>query len=96
MKIIVERDFKDRNTKKIVKAGTIVEADEIRLSLLDKHGIKYEFVEESVLDGNVNQVKKAITKEMNKEELNELLKQEKAGNNRKGVIDHIESLLGDD
>ena len=66
MKIIVERDFKDRHTKKIVKAGTIVEADETRLSLLDKRGIKYEFVEESVLDGNVNQVKKAITADMNK------------------------------
>lgn len=97
MKIKADKDFKDRKTKKLITAGTVVEADEKRLSLLDAHKIKYEIIEKpSLLDGNVEQVKKAVTSELNEEELLELLAKEQKGSNRKGVINHIESLLGDD
>lgn len=93
MKIKADKDFRDRKTKKIITAGTIVEADEKRLSLLDEHDIKYEIVEKpSLLDGNVDQVKKALDG-LDKETLTELLKEEESDKKRKSVIEHINSLL---
>lgn len=46
MKIIAEKTFKDRKTKKRIEAGTAVTADKKRLELLKKAGINYQVVEE--------------------------------------------------
>lgn len=96
MKIKVHSDFRDRNTKKLIPAGTIVEADELRLSLLTKYGIKYDIVEEpSLLDGNVEQVKKSL-KQLENNNLLELLDAEKNGKNRKSIIEYIEMMIEGD
>lgn len=93
MKIKVERDVRDRNTKKLIKAGTVIEADEKRLSLLNEFGIKYEVVEEpSLLNGNVEQVKKALNG-LDQKTLAELLEEEKKDKKRKSVIEHINALM---
>ncbi len=49
----------------------------------------------SILDQNVGPVKEAITAEMDVEQLNNLLEEEKQGGERKSVIDHIEELLNE-
>ena len=51
------------------------------------------------LEGNIKEVTQSLTKELGDSFLNDVLAEEKANKNRKGVIEHIESLLsesGDD
>lgn len=49
--------------------------------------------EMDLLNGNVEETKNSITADLGKETLELLLSKEKEGKNRKGVIEHIQSLL---
>lgn len=93
MKGKVIKKFRDKNTKKVYKAGNDYKADKPRLEELQSLGFVKLTKKPSLLDGNVNQIKELITGEMSKENLTELLNEEKNGEKRKGVIKHIESLL---
>ncbi|QGH35138.1 hypothetical protein GI584_14270 [Gracilibacillus salitolerans] len=98
VKIKADKRFRDRITKKPIKAGTVVEADEERLELLKKHKINYEIVEEnkgdSILDGNVSEVVERLV-DLESEQVSELIEKEKTGKARKGVLEHLESLLAE-
>lgn len=49
----------------------------------------------SLLDGNADEVKKSITADFEKTELEGLLQLETDGKNRKTVIEHIQALVGE-
>lgn len=97
MKAKVNKRFRDKETKRVYNVGpkSIFEGKQSRVEELQKLGFLGEKVKEepSLLDGNVSQVTESITSELEKDKLQELLKEEKDKDNRKGVIKHIESLL---
>lgn len=101
MKYIVLKRFIDKLTKKYYAAGDIYESnDEKRIKELQEKGYLGEKIEEpkkneepSVLDGNVTQVQESITDELSTDELKQLLEMEQSGSDRKGVVQHIKSLL---
>jgi hypothetical protein len=96
MRFIAKKRFIDKNTKKLYPIGAEYKADsKERAEELTKKGF-IDKKEESLLDQNVGEVKAAVTSEFSKEQLEELLQQEKDGDNRKGVIEYIESLLKGD
>lgn len=88
----VLKRFRDINTREKYEAGSVYEtADKERgVELQEKGFLK---ATKSVLDGNVTSIKTAITADLSPEELNSLLEEEKAGEDRKGVKEHIEALL---
>lgn len=99
MKAPVLKRFKDKVTKEIYIKG-IYEGTEERVKELQIKGFLGDAVEDendepSVLEGNVSEVKKVVTKELGKEQLNALLDEEESGENRKGVKDHITSVLAE-
>ncbi|WP_017470623.1 hypothetical protein [Amphibacillus jilinensis] len=98
VKIKAEKNFRDRITKKLIEARTVVEADEKRLELLKKNKIKYEIVEEakgdSILNGNVSEVIERLV-DLDNVQVTELIEEEKSGKARKGVLEHLESLLAE-
>ncbi|PLR93194.1 hypothetical protein [Bacillus sp. T33-2] len=98
MKYIVKEHFEDKNTHEIYEVDSLYETDsQERADELRKGGYLGDEVENSVasvLDQNVAEVAAAITSDSHSiEQLEELLKLEEAGENRKGVKKHIESLL---
>lgn len=98
MKYRVIKRFRDKNTKDVYEIDSTYESDnEKRVKELQALGYLGEEIEEapSILDQNVSEVKAAITKDFPKEILQVLLEQEIAGENRKGVKEHIESLLAE-
>lgn len=91
MKAIVIKRFRDKYTKEIHEVNKPYEASEERIHELVDLG--YLAIEEnSVLDGNVDEVKKALN-ELDKETLKALLEEELSNKKRKSVIGHIHSLL---
>ncbi|WP_277679550.1 hypothetical protein [Gracilibacillus dipsosauri] len=106
MKIEVTKRFIDKDTKLFYtdsKEGRCVyeSDDENRIAYLRSKGYLGEEIakvtkEPSVLDGNVSEVQSKITDDLSTGKLNELLESERNNANRKGVIQHIESLLQED
>jgi hypothetical protein len=100
MEIKVIKRFRDKETKEVFAAGALFQSD-------DKERIKYlqskghlELSDPSItskqpdlLDKTLEEIKTSITADLGKEQLEELFKAESDGKNRKGVIDHIDSLL---
>lgn len=95
MKAIVIKRFKDKYTKEIHEVNKPYEASEERIQeLVDLGYLAIEENEKSVLDGNVDEVKKVLN-ELDEETLKVLLEEEQANKNRKSVVEHIYSLLND-
>lgn len=95
MKYQVKKRFQDKYNGNLYEVGSFYETDnQGRADYLQGMGYLGAGTEESsLLAGNVDQVKASITADMTDDELNALLDEEQAGKNRKGVIDHINSLL---
>jgi hypothetical protein len=93
MKVI--KRFRDKETKEVFAAGALYQSDdEGRITLLQNSGyLEKSEMQESLLDQNVEEIKIAITADLGKERLKELFKEEFNSKNRKGVIEHIDSLL---
>lgn len=91
MKYKVVKRFRDKYSKKLYLPGDTFECDDQNRAdeLIDKGFIK----KDNLLDQNVAGVKKAVTQDIPQEELRFLLDEENQGQARKGVIDHITSLL---
>lgn len=89
MKATVLKRFKDKFTGKIYNIGYIYKSSEERVKELQEMGFLGEV---SIIDGNVEEIK-VVTESLDKESLKDLLEKEQKGKNRKGVIEHIESLL---
>jgi hypothetical protein len=107
MKVQVLRSFIDKQTNVIQEVGTVIEVTDERyeeiLSASDDPFVKQvsDFEtpaqnDEGLLDKSVEKIKIAVTKALSHEKLKVLLKMETEGKNRKGVIEHIESLLEED
>ena len=100
MKSNVIKKFRDKNDKqkdgkgKLYKVNSIFEASEERINELSQLGYveKEKPQNDPRLDGNVEEVKAAV-EDLGKEELENLLQEEKENKNRKGVIEHIEELI---
>lgn len=103
MKYRVIKKFRDKETGKLyLKNKEPYETDnKERAAELQEKGFLYKEKAEddskgpSVLDQNVDQVKKSVTTEMSQEELDTLLKEEKADKNRKSVVDHLQEMIGE-
>jgi NifB/MoaA-like Fe-S oxidoreductase len=95
MEIKVIKRFRDKDTKEVFAAGALYKSDdEGRITFLKNSGyLEKSEIQESVLDQNVEEIKVAITADLGKERLKELFKEEFNSKNRKGVIEHIDSLL---
>jgi hypothetical protein len=95
MEIKVIKRFRDKNTNEVYRAGALYQSDdEERISFLQNSGyLEKSEKQESLLDQNVDEIKAAITADMGVDELKALSKEESGGKNRKGVIEHIDSLL---
>ncbi|MBO1003741.1 hypothetical protein ACFSKI_19165 [Pseudogracilibacillus auburnensis] len=95
MKVKVIKRFRDKHTKQVYNIDSVYEGSQSRIKELQKLKFVGEEIKEqpSLLDGNVQQTKNAITSELGPYELNQLLHEEKQDKKRKGVIEHIESLL---
>lgn len=97
MKAVVLKSFRDKTNKKspVVKGHTY-EASEERVRELSAKGyVKVEggeAGEESVLKSSIADVKSA-TEGLNKEEFENLLEEEKAGQNRKGLVEYFENMI---
>jgi hypothetical protein len=107
MKVQVLRSFIDKQTNVIQEVGTVIEVTDERyeeiLSASDDPFVKQaDYTEtptqnnEDLLDKSVEKIKNALTKALSREKLEVLLKMEIEGKKRKGVIEHIESLLEED
>ena len=100
MKSNVIKKFRDKNDKqkdgkgKLYKVNSIFEASEERINELSKLGYveKEKPQNDPRLDGKVEEVK-ATVEGLGKEDLENLLTEEKENKNRKGVIEHIEELI---
>lgn len=95
MEIKVIKRFRDKDTKEVFAAGALYHSnDEERIKFLQNSGyLEKSEMQESLLDQNVEEIKVAITADFGKERLKELFKEEFNSKNRKGVIEHIDSLL---
>lgn len=97
MEYKVKKRFIDKHTKDFYDARNesfYESTDEKRIKeLISKGYIVEKQKEDSLLDGNVSKVQEAITSDLSNEELGKLLKEESEGAKRKGVIQHINSLL---
>lgn len=100
MKYAVVASFRDKHTNEVFTIGSFYETeDKDRVTELRKGGFLGDEIQSEqpyVLKQNVAGVKAAITEDLPKEQLEALLQEEKEGENRKGVIEHIEALLKGD
>lgn len=101
MKTQVIKRFKDKHSKEIYEVGHEYEGEDKRVEELQSLGYleaassgekKQEDENPSLLDGTVDEVKKAL-EGLPHEELEAFLEEEKADKNRKGITEYIESLL---
>lgn len=101
MKANVVVRFRDKHTKKVYNIGTEYEDDDDRINELVGLGFVEVAEEEvtedqeymsSILEENVQSIKDKLN-EADEETLKSVLEEEKNGRDRKGVIDHIQSLL---
>ncbi|RDW17630.1 hypothetical protein CWR48_14040 [Oceanobacillus arenosus] len=96
MKYEVIARFIDKNTKVLHEVGHFYETDnENRANLLREKGfIKVidEVDGDNILDGNIEDIKKSLDG-VDEETLKELLNEEKANKDRKGVIEYIKGLI---
>lgn len=100
MECKVIKKFQDKNTKAIYPIGSVYKSeDQERVEFLQEIGFleKEETIEpeevDEVLEGNVDEVTAQIKIELGKDRLESLLVSEKEGQDRKGVVKHIEKLL---
>lgn len=100
MKVKVLRLFHDKQNGTFQRVGTIIDVTEERLQeilTVDMDNPIVEVIDEdkhdSLLDNTVNEIQEKVTIELGLDKLQELLKDEIEGKNRKGVVEHIESLL---
>lgn len=100
MEYNVIRKFRDKESFEVLEVGdSFVTDKKERANELQAKGFIGEAIKTetpSILNQNVGEVKISITEEFSKEDLEKLLEQEVSGENRKGVKDHIESLLKGD
>lgn len=94
MKAKVIRRFRDKDTNETYESPRLYSGDQKRVKYLQQLGYlgEQETESDSRLEGNVQDVKNALDG-LDQESLTSILVEEKANKNRKGVIDHIESLL---
>lgn len=98
MKYKVIKTFRDKNTKEYHEIDSVYEANEERAAELTGMGFLGEEVKnplEKILDQSVEDLTEPVKNELSIEQLEELLKFEKAGKKRKTVIKLIEDTLGD-
>lgn len=101
MKVEVLNRFRDKSTHQIFEVGSLYESsDKARIDLLVKKGfVKSTNVKAKTptlnLEGNVKEVTSSINLELGRSSLRDALKAEQADKNRKGVTEHIESLLAE-
>lgn len=102
MKYIVIESFVDKNSRKTHKKESIYETEDKDRAeyLIEKGYLKQETVEnvdsntETILEQTIAQIVETVTNEkFSPVDLEELLATERKDKNRKGVIEHIESLL---
>lgn len=100
MKVKVLRLFNDKLNGVFQRVGTTIDVTKERLEeilAVDPENPIVEIIEEdkhdSLLDSTVNEIQDIVTIELGLDKLQELLKDEIEGKNRKGVVEHIESLL---
>lgn len=101
MKCTVIQRFRDKESDEVFENGTTYEnPNNKRVAELKRNGFiavdhsqESNQKEESLLDGNVQDVISTITKEIERERLTELLEEESKGRDRKTVKQHIEALL---
>jgi hypothetical protein len=97
MKAKVIKRFRDKHTKKTHNLGTFYEGSEDRIQELQGFGWLGQAEEDAakineLLDGSIAEVK-TNTEGLSVDDLSELLEQEKYSKNRKGVIEHFESVI---
>lgn len=97
MKAVVLKSFRDQTNKKNpVAKGSTYEASDARIyELVSKGYVKVvdgDAGEESVLKGSIADVKSS-TEGLGKEEFEKLLEEEKAGQNRKGLVEYFENMI---
>jgi hypothetical protein len=94
--VIINR-FRDKNTKKIYTKDKVYEGSASRVAELQEKGWLGSTIEEKtsdpLLEGNVEKTKSAITVSLGEEKLRALREEEANDKNRKGVLNHIDSLL---
>lgn len=100
MKVKVLRLFNDKQNGVFQRVGTTIDVTKERLEeilAVDPENPIVEVIDEdkhdSLLDNTVNEIQEKVTIELGLDKLQELLKDEIEGKNRKGVVEHIESLL---
>jgi hypothetical protein len=100
MEIKVIKRFRDKETNEVFTVGALYHSDdEERIKFLQSKG-HLELSDPStsnkqpdLLDQNVEEIKTSIIADLGKEQLEELFIAESNGKNRKGVIEHIDSLI---
>jgi hypothetical protein len=94
---VIQR-FRDRESLEVFEVGSTFQSDNKNRALeLKRNGfIEDDPKQESILDGNVQDVVNGLTKELGREKLLELLDEESNGKARKTIKEHIESLLSED
>jgi len=96
MKAKVTKRFRDIETKKVYGVDRVYEGSEKRVKELADKGFvkiaKQKNAAVNVLEGSVDEVKKA-TEGSSSERYKTLIKEEKAGKNRKSVIDHFTQMV---
>lgn len=102
MKFKVKSRFRDKDTNKLyVSKGTYITENASRAKELQKKGYLGEEIAGndtpaalSILDGNIEQVKKSL-EGLDTEELQALFDEEKANKNRSSLLKHFEELLAE-
>ncbi|SFL38959.1 hypothetical protein SAMN04487943_101305 [Gracilibacillus orientalis] len=99
MKAKVLKRFRDKETKQVYapkgKTNSVYEGSEERVKEIASKGyveIEVHDDHSSILDGNVEEVKKNADG-LTVKEAKELLEAEKSDKNRSGVVNHFESLI---
>jgi hypothetical protein len=94
---VIQR-FRDKESLEVFEVGDTFQSDnKTRVLELKRNGfIEDAPKQESILDGNVQEIIELLTKDLGREKLLELLDEESKGKDRKTVKEHIESLLSED
>jgi hypothetical protein len=99
MEVKVIKRFRDKETNEVYPVGALYQSDnENRIKFLQGRGHLDMYNSDSnegnsLLNQTVDEIKEAVTSDLGKEQLEQLLKEEHDGKGRKGVIEHIDSLL---
>jgi hypothetical protein len=104
MKCTVIQRFRDKESDEVFGIGATYEnPNNKRVAELKRNGFiavdhsqEQNQKEDSLLDGNVQDVISALTKELERDKLTGLLKEESRGSDRKTVKQHIEALLAEE